>query len=84
MSRFLCSLLLADVFENFRNMCLKIYEFKPTFFLVAPGLACQAVLKKIKVKLDFLTYINMLLMVEKGIWGRICHSINMQKLITNR
>ena len=33
------TLLLADVFENFRNMCLKIYEFDPAKFLSAPGLA---------------------------------------------
>ena len=40
--------------------------------------------KKTKVKLDFLFDINMLLMVEKGIRGGICHSIiNMQKIITN-
>ena len=42
------TLLLADVFENFRNMCLKIYEFDPAKFLSAPGLACQAALKKQK------------------------------------
>ena len=69
------TLLLADVFENFRNMCLKIYELDPAKFLSAPGLAWQAALKKTKVKLDLLTNIHMLLMVEKGIRGGICHSI---------
>ena len=48
-------------------MCLKIYKLDPAKFLSAPGLAWQAVLKKTKVKLDLLTDINMLLMVEKGI-----------------
>ena len=32
-------LLLADVFENFRNMCLEIYDLDPAKFLSAPGLA---------------------------------------------
>ena len=48
-------LLLADIFENFRNMCLEIYELDPAKFLPAAGLACQAVSKKTKVKLDLLT-----------------------------
>ena len=56
-------------------MCLKIYELDPSKFLSAPGLAWQAVLKKAKLKLDLLTDINTLLMVEKGIRGRICRSI---------
>ena len=60
-------LLLADLFENFRNMCLEIYELNPAKFLSATGLAWELGLKKTKVKLDLLNYINMLLMVENGI-----------------
>ena len=40
------TLLLADVFENFRNKCIKIYEVDPAHFLPAPGLAWHACLKK--------------------------------------
>ena len=40
------TLLLADVFETFRNMCLEIYEVDPAKFLSALGLALQAALKK--------------------------------------
>ena len=35
------SLLLADVFENFRNKCIEIYELDPAHFLSAPELAWQ-------------------------------------------
>ena len=40
------TLFLADVFENFRNMCIKVYELDPAHFLYAPGLAWQACIKK--------------------------------------
>ena len=56
------ALLLADVFENFRNICLKRYELDPSKILAAPGLAWQASAKKTKIKLDLLTDVNMLLM----------------------
>ena len=69
------TLLLADVFENFRNMCIKVYELDPAHFLSAPGLAWQACLKKTEVELELITDPDMLLMVEKGIRGGICHSI---------
>ena len=57
-------------------MCLEIYEFSPALFPTAPGLAWQAALKKTKVKLDLLTDIDMLLMVDKSVRGRICHTIH--------
>ena len=41
----------ADVFENFRNMCLEIYELDLVKIFSAPGLAWQAALKKTKVNL---------------------------------
>ena len=78
------TLLLSDVFENFRNMCIKVYEQDAAHFLSAPGLAWQACLKKTGVKLELLTDPDMLLMVERGIRGGICHAIqSMQKQIIN-
>ena len=68
-------LLLADVFENFRNMCINIYKLDPAKLRSIPGLAWQAAFKKIKVKLNLLTDINMLLIAEKGIRRGKCQSI---------
>ena len=70
------TLLLADVFESFRNMCIEVYELDPADFLSAPGLTWQACLKKTDVELELLTNFDMLLMVEKGVQGRISHAIH--------
>ena len=78
------TLLLADVFENFRDKCIEIYELDPAHFLSAPGLAWQACLKKTGVKLELLTDIDMLLMVEKGIWGGICRAIHRYVTANNK
>ena len=59
------TLLVADIFEDFRNTCLKTYELDPTKFISTPGLAWQAALKRTKVKLYLLTDIDILLMAEK-------------------
>ena len=67
--------LLADVVENFRNEYIEIYRLDPAHFLSAQGLAWQTCLKKTKVKLELLTDISMLLMVEKGTRGGICQAI---------
>ena len=57
-------------------MRLEVYELDPAKVFSASRLALQAALKKDKVKLKLLTGIVMLLMVEKGIRGGLCHSIN--------
>ena len=55
------TLLLTDVSENFRKMCLKIYHLEHVKFLSGPVLAWQTVLKNAKVKLELLSDIDMLL-----------------------
>ena len=78
------TLLLADVFENFRNTCLKVYELDPAHFLSLPGLAWQACLKKTNIELELLTDYDMLLMVEEGMQGGICHSIQRYAKANNK
>ena len=86
-------LLLADVFDTFRNKCLKNYKLDPAHFYNAPGLAWQALLKTAaeycaheerhkeyevcpdKFRLELLTDIDMLLMVEKGIRDGITQEV---------
>ena len=68
--------MLADIFENFRNKCIEIYELDPAHFLSTPRLAWQACLKKTKVELELLIDIDMLLMVEKWTRGGICQAIH--------
>ena len=78
------TLLFANVFENFRNKYIEIYELDLAHFLSAPGLAWQTYLEKIEVKLELLTNVDMLLMVEKGITGGICHLIHRYAKANNK
>ena len=64
-------LLLADVFENFREICIKNRNLDPAHYYTAPGLAWDATLKVAKVELELLSDMDMLLMVEKGIRGGV-------------
>ena len=78
------TLFLTDVFENFRNMCIEVHELDPAHFLSLPGLAWQAFLKETKIKLELLTDYDMLLMVEEGMRGGICHSIHRHAKANNK
>ena len=69
------TLLLVNVFKNFRDSCSDTYELGPAHFLSFSGLAWLACLKKTKVKLELLTDTDMLMMFEKGIRGGICHAV---------
>ncbi|PFX14317.1 hypothetical protein AWC38_SpisGene21541 [Stylophora pistillata] len=64
-------LLLADVFENFRELCKENYDLDPCWYFTAPGLAWDACLKLTKIELELLSDINMLHMFEAGIRGGI-------------
>ena len=78
------TLFLANLFENFTNKWIEIYELDPAHFLSAPGLAWQACLKKTEVKLELLTNVDMLLMVEKGNRDGICYAIHKYAKTNNK
>ena len=63
--------LLADVFENFRNLCQKQYGLDPAHYYTSPGLSWDALLKKTGVELELLTDLEKHLFVERGIRGGI-------------
>ena len=65
-------------------MCHEIYALGPVFFFFAPGLAWQAAIKMTGIKLDPLTDIDMLLMLEKVIRGGICHAIHRYTKANNK
>ena len=64
-------LLLTDVFEEFRNVCLDNYDLNPAWYFTAPGLAWDAALKMTGVDLELLTDVDMLLLFERGTHGGI-------------
>ena len=63
--------LLADVFENFRKLCLQQYGLDPAHYFTSPGLSWDALLKKTGVELELFTDHEMHLFVERGIRGGI-------------
>ena len=65
-------------------MCLKIYHLDPVKFLSAPALAWEAALKRTEVELELSTDIDMLLMIQKGIRGRVCQAIHRYAKANNK
>ena len=59
-------LLLVDIFENFRNICMNHYELDLAWYFLAPGLARDAALKITKVQLKLLSDPDILLTIESA------------------
>ena len=67
--------LLANVYEAFRDTCLRHYKLGPAHFYTFPGLAWKACLKCAGIRLELLTDPDMLLMFERGIRGGITQTV---------
>ena len=75
--------LLANVFEAFRDTCLRHYTLDPAHFYTSPGLAWCTCLKCTGIKLELLTDPDMLLMFERGIRGGITQAVRKYTLANN-
>jgi hypothetical protein len=64
-------LILADVFENFRDVCMEHYKLDPAWYFTSPGLSWDAALKLTKVKLELISDYDMFLMIQQGIRGGV-------------
>ena len=73
--------------SHYLGMCLKcieIYELDSAHFLSAPGLAWEVCLKMTWVKLELLTDNDMLIMVEGGTRGTMCHAVHRYVIANNK
>ncbi|KAL9959301.1 hypothetical protein ACROYT_G032614 [Oculina patagonica] len=70
------TLLLADVFENFRKTCLQYYKLDPCHYFTSPALSWDAMLKMTDIKLELMTDVDMYQFIEKGMRGGISYIAN--------
>ena len=64
-------LILADVFEKFRQVCMKVYKLDAVHFFSAPNLSWDAMVNTTRVDVGLLSDIDMLLFFESVIRGSI-------------
>lgn len=77
-------LLLCDVFQNFRRICLEKYNLDPAHYYTAPGLAWDAMMKLTGARLELLTDKDMIDMLGKGIRGGISQCCERNHIANNK
>ncbi|XP_066583784.1 uncharacterized protein [Prorops nasuta] len=77
-------LLLADIFENFRDSCMVNYNLDPAHYYTLPGFTWDAMLKHTGIKLELFTDVDMLLFIERGIRGGLSQCSHRYEKASNR
>lgn len=77
-------LLLTDIFENFRDLCLKTYKLDPSYYYTCPGMSFDCMLKYTNVHIELLHDYDMLLFCEAGVRGGITQSIKRYAKANNK
>ena len=77
-------LLLADIFENFREQYLDTYGLDPAHYVSLPSSSWDAMLKMTGVRLDLISDVDMFNFIEKGMRGGISTTTHRYALANNK
>lgn len=75
--------ILVDIFENFRDICLKTYVLDRSYYYIAPGMSFDCCLKFIKVELELICDYDMLLMCEESVREGITQAVQQYSKANN-